>query len=402
MSELASLKLNPDNHILLDQPLLRLPYELLRKNFKSAQRHVQREQEHLLPALKATANASLVGQTPQQTLADLDSMIGRMQGLKRKMSNLHEEECSLHSHSRKRIQHLQHLYEIPSLADVKYDEWSKVRLDRLLVDYMLRNGYEKSAGQLAKEKGIDELVDLEVFVQCHRIAEELKRGKTHECLQWCWENKPALKKGNHTLEFQLRLQQFIELIRTREPSRLADAVLFSRKFLAPHKDQAAEVRKAGGLLAFEPDTQVEPYKSLYSPTRWHHLSTLFVETYQTLLALPPVPLLTIALSAGLSALKTPSCHSPFTSSSSNPHSTTTSVCPICSVELNELARGLPYAHHTKSSVENDPVVLPNGRIYGRERLEMVRRKAGVGKGCVKDPTTGEVFEEDRIRKVFIS
>ena len=31
-----------------------------------------------------------------------------------------------------------------SLVDVKYDEWSRVRLSRLLVDYLLREGYRRA------------------------------------------------------------------------------------------------------------------------------------------------------------------------------------------------------------------------------------------------------------------
>jgi macrophage erythroblast attacher len=94
------------------------------------------------------------------------------------------------------------------------------------------------------------------------------------------------------------------------------------------------------------------------------------------------------------------------------------------MELNDLARNVPYAHHTTSSVESDPVVLPNGRIYGREKLEELQRKlvmAGVGgvsesgtgegvnahelqigkEGQVRDPTTGETFSWDQVKKVYI-
>ena len=141
---------------------------------------------------------------------------------------------------------------------------------------------------------------------------------------------------------------------------------------------------------------------MYSQERWGFLASLFIKTHHELFSLPARPLLHIALSSGLSALKTPSCHSTFASSSSNASSSTTSVCPICSTELNELARNLPYAHHTKSYVESDPVVLPNGRIYGRDRLLQTSSKMGLEYGQVKDPTTGEVFEESKIRKVYIS
>ena len=141
---------------------------------------------------------------------------------------------------------------------------------------------------------------------------------------------------------------------------------------------------------------------MYSQTRWDFLADLFVKTHHELFSLPPRPLLHIALSAGLSALKTPSCHSKYASSTANASSSTTSVCPICSTELNELARNLPYAHHTKSNVESDPVVLPNGRLYGRDRLFQMSAKVGLPEGRVKDPTTSELFNYLDIRKVYIS
>ena len=178
-----------------DQPLLRLPHELLRKNFKTVQKDVEVEQKETLAALKATANASFAKQaTPEESAQSLNKMIERMQNLKRKMEGLHEEEKILHQNSRKRIQHLQDLYEIPSLVDVKYDEWSKIRLNRLLVDYLLRSGYGDSARALAREKGIEELVDLDIFVQCHKIEESLRNRDTHECLKWFAEHKPMMKK----------------------------------------------------------------------------------------------------------------------------------------------------------------------------------------------------------------
>ncbi|KAL9048355.1 MAG: hypothetical protein Q9162_007760, partial [Coniocarpon cinnabarinum] len=120
---------------------------------------------------------------------------------------------------------------------------------------------------------------------------------------------------------------------------------------------------------------LEPYRSLYAARRWENLAKLFVETYHKLLGLPQSPPLHIALSAGLSALKTPSCHSshmspsaagvagtigspqPGTQQNGTVTATGTSngeaevkkpatkaaaigqsVCPICSTELNALAR----------------------------------------------------------------
>jgi len=195
---------------------------------------------------------------------------------------------------------------------------------------------------------------------------------------------------------------------------------------------------------------VEPFSGYFSPYQWSTLADKFLETHHKIFSLPLQPMLHIALTAGLSALKTPACHSKFVSptsglnsaSSPQPHtfnftddldtdmhiedprtsrmqpidasmdfsletspSTTLlglQVCPICSTELNQLARGVPFAHHSKSNVESDPVVLPNGRVYGRDRLMALNEKLGTPEGYVIDPLEPEkVMSWGQVRKIFI-
>lgn len=148
-----------------------------------------------------------------------------------------------------------------------------------MVDHMLRSGYSESAKQLARERGVEDLVDINVFVHCQRIAESLRRGETKDALQWCGENKAALRKSQvcilvlvytaftdvtllqYNLEFELRLQQYIEMIRTGDKKKLLDAMLHAKKYLTPYMDtQATEIRRAAGLLAFPRDTKAEPYR----------------------------------------------------------------------------------------------------------------------------------------------
>ena len=110
-----------------------------------------------------------------------------------------------------------------------------------------------------------------------------------------------------TLEFELRLQQYIELVRE---GKLNEAVIYARKHLASSFDTHTEdLHRASALLAYRPHAP-GPYKDLYSPSRWTHLAKTFVNTHHTLFSIPHGPLLHVALSAGLSALKTPSCSAP--------------------------------------------------------------------------------------------
>lgn len=195
-------------------------------------------------------------------------------------------------------------------------------------------------------------------------------------------------------------------MRTQEEEKLLQAIAFARKYLHPFEESFPnECGQAAILLAFSPDAADAAYREVYDSSRWNKLADIFTETHNALLGLPSFPLLHIALQSGLSALKTPACHSAQASSSSTPShhtSLTSSVCPICSTELNELARNVPYAHHTQSHVEPDLMLLPNGRVYGQAKLEEYSRKAGLPSGKVKDLRTGDVYTADKLKKVFIT
>jgi macrophage erythroblast attacher len=255
MAEHTSTKLDPDAHLVLEQPLLRLPHELLKKNLKSAQRAIE-------PISKSTTTAiqSSTKQSAAETLASLDATLQKAQNLKRKLEALREEEKALHRQQQARIDHLRDLHETGSLADVSYDKWSRVRLDRLLVDYLLRNGYTAAAKALAKENGIEDLVDISVFDEAHDIVTELYHGSVKEALSWCNENKNALKKVGSELELELRLQQFVELVRDGEPGKLMEAVAHARKYLSGDGAAGKYGLWAGGLMAFGGGTFVEPYQ----------------------------------------------------------------------------------------------------------------------------------------------
>ena len=53
-------------------------------------------------------------------------------------------------------------------------------------------------------------------------------------------------------------------------------------------------------------------------------------------------------------------------------------------------------------MESDLVLLPNGCVYGRQRLEEYSRKAGLNEDMIKDLRNGEVFPIDDVKKVYIS
>jgi macrophage erythroblast attacher len=261
---------------------LRMPYELSRRNFKNAQRVIEHSSANMTSSLTSTTKAASRPSSAGATLESLDAMINKMQSLKRKLEGLHGEEMRIHKSAKARLQHLQDLYNVNSLVDVKYDEWSRTRLSRLLVDYLLREGYSESATHLAQSKEIEDLVDVDAFVACHRIERSLREGmSTSPALDWCKEHSKELKKAGSVLEFELRLQQYIELVRQGHAAgmsgmdsiekcngmnsgdgsgeaKLIEARAHAKKYLSVSGDFEL-LRRAAGLLAYKPWDEVEPY-----------------------------------------------------------------------------------------------------------------------------------------------
>ena len=95
---------------------------------------------------------------------------------------------------RERLEHLAALESMPSANTPEFSRWADTRLDRWLVDWALRNRKENTARQIAQERGIETLVDIDLFSDIRRIEDALARQSCTEALAWCSENKQALRK----------------------------------------------------------------------------------------------------------------------------------------------------------------------------------------------------------------
>jgi macrophage erythroblast attacher len=164
MAELRNVKISPDSHFLLDQPLLRLPYELSRNNFRTAHRQLDQTQTKVLELIDAgIANAGM-DPTGAATVANLDDAIARLKKLRRKLEALDDVQKSLANQMGARIEHMDELY-------------------------------TKSARELAESKDILALVDLEEWEAVGRIDQSLREERRVDLvLAWCGENKANLKK----------------------------------------------------------------------------------------------------------------------------------------------------------------------------------------------------------------
>lgn len=363
----------------------------MRQNFKRLQKNVERDVQELKGSLDKLEKQD----DPEVGSVCLDELRQRMTGLKKKVVVLGKEQDSHLKRTRARITYLHDLFKIPDYNNYSFEEWSIKRLDILLVDYFLRSGFTETAIQYAEIKNITDLVDIEVLLECSKIEKSLRRRETANCLAWCQENKTHLKKIRSTLDFEIRLQQYIELARQRKQN---EAIQYLRKYMVKNVDTHLDIiQKASALLAFEPNTEVETYQSLYSPKRWDNLADMFVNAYFELHGILKQSPLIDSLATGISSLKTYSCGRHNKQDLSRGY-----MCPVCSEELYDLSEPLPFALHVRSHLDSDPVVLPNGRICGLEKLKEYSRKAGIQEDKIADPISREIFNTEELKPVFPS
>lgn len=401
MASTMSTKLNMDGIMLFEEPFVRVPYENYRKVFRASQRHVEKDLSGVQKAASDIENRWRAGgHDVDEAVKSVQAMIGRVEGLKRKLSDLHDTSGKpTQDVMRERLKYLGQVETMQSADGHEFAQWSDVRLDRWLVDWSLRRGREKSARKIAQEKEIQKLVDIDLFTDIHRIETALEGHSCTEALAWCSENKSALRKAKSTLEFDLRLQEYIELCRA---GKAVEAIAYLKKHLTSWQDtHLAQIRQASALLAVSPSTKTGSYKRLYDVARWKTLVQAFRLAVYSLNTLPTEPLFYYALSAGLASLKLPACYDPASKNAD---------CPVCDPALGQLAKEVPFSHHVNSTIvchitgkvmdeDNAPMAFPNGYVYSREALEDMAAK---NDGIVTCPRTNHSCEFSALRRVYIS
>lgn len=161
----------------------------------------------------------------------LDGVIEKLNVLKRKAEESICDEIYSANVCKKRLEHIkqnvtntasfQNKMQIDGedqsnesqIAIAAANQWKKIRLNRLIVEHFLRLGYYDTAEILANRSGIRDITNIDIFQVSRDVEKDLAQHNTAKCILWCIDNKSKLRKINSNIEFKLRQQEFIELIR---------------------------------------------------------------------------------------------------------------------------------------------------------------------------------------------
>ncbi|RNA19435.1 Macrophage erythroblast attacher [Brachionus plicatilis] len=388
-----------DDLKIIEHSTLKVPYEHLNKLYRNVHKSIDRDCSSInqsMSQIDKLAKSAELGQKSDM-VASLGTLVEKLHQVKKRSIEMRNQEKDLLEILKKRIQSLKE-HSCHDLVSRK--NFFKKRLDRVLIDYFLRNSYYQSAEALAAKADLKDMTNIDVFMVEKEICESLMNKETQRCLSWCSDNKSKLKKINSNLEFALRQQEFIELVRQQ---KCLEAVHHARKhFVSLNPAQLVDVQKSMVLLAYAKCSESLYNQELLSDSRWTHLIGLFKQENYKINQIPEQSALETILQSGLSALKTPTCYKKVTAVINH-------NCPVCNANFNQIARPLPFAYCSNSKLidsytgeaineHNQPMMLPNGYVYGYNSLVKLMSE---NDGKIRCPRSQEEFEFGEVQKVFI-
>ncbi|EFA81832.1 lissencephaly type-1-like motif-containing protein [Heterostelium album PN500] len=330
----------------LERPLLKAPIESLNKSFRVAQKLLEKEMTQLVNSIN-DLNKKKSSISPEDAKNTIEKLLTKMNNLKRKIEETKDEEEVQIKRMKSRITHLKHTCENHSDHYIK-EEFNNKRVDRVIIDHLLREGFYDTAIKLATTSNITE---------------------------------------------------FIELVRQ---TKLGPAISYARQHLAPNAStNMPEIQAAMATLAFKKDQQCSKYRPLFQEERWNDLIQQFKSDNYNLHSLTHHSLLNISLQSGLSVLKTEQCEDEETKNIN---------CPLCDEDFQSLAEPLPVSLQSHSSLickitgeimdeDNPPMVLPNGNVYCKNAMLTMATEYN---NQITDPKSGNKYDYSELRRAFIS
>jgi len=145
------------------------------------------------------------------------------------------------------------------LADAKI---TKQDLNKIVMNYLVIEGYKDAAECFQQESGTDPGIDLSTISDRMAIRSAIQQGCIEDGIERVNDLNPEILDSNAQLYFHLQQQRLIELIRK---GQINEAIQFAQEELAPQGEEnpqfLEELERTMALMAFE-DTSKSPLSSL--------------------------------------------------------------------------------------------------------------------------------------------
>lgn len=139
-------------------------------------------------------------------------------------------------------------------------------MNRLIMNYLVTEGFKEAAEKFQMESGIKPSVDLDTLDDRIKIRDAIQNGRIQDAIAMVNKLHPELLDNDRYLFFHLQQQHLIELIRDRNTE---EALKFAQEQLAERGEENQEVlgelERTLALLAFD-EPEKSPFGDLLHPS----------------------------------------------------------------------------------------------------------------------------------------
>ncbi|ODV95463.1 hypothetical protein PACTADRAFT_3162 [Pachysolen tannophilus NRRL Y-2460] len=220
-----------DIHLLLLKSSFKIPLEVIKQNFRSLTKLIEKQNQTLL----LNINKLVLVDSKSEKLNSLHKIVKNYELFLTNLKKKIDEHNEFVSRIETRFKKLQELEELESNFSKNKDDinpmspellnWHRDQINLLINNYLLRSNDFKedepnSGLQLIYDLNFNKLIDYDVIINGLKIYQRIKNNKDLSVLiEWCNENKKNLKtmsNNSYNLEFETYYQKFIELIKNNE------------------------------------------------------------------------------------------------------------------------------------------------------------------------------------------
>jgi macrophage erythroblast attacher len=385
-----------------ESSFIRVPFEQFRRSFRMEMKVAEKDLPSLEGLIKKHLNGSgEVGENVMKALKE------RVKGLEDKLKEYRGESIKFRERFLKRMKWVEEM-----ASSGNYRTWSRGRLIRLIGDFLIRTGDLEIVKEIGKRKPeLIEEFDLELEEMREGIIKSLERKELTLALQWCADHRSNLKRITSDLEFKLRRQEFIELLKGGD---VLGGIKLSQKYFPMWLEgNYREIREALALICWLPFLKkgiewnnglVKKYEQLLGDEEWEMIKEQFKREFMTIYQVDQSSQLMKTVRTGLAVLKTRQC--------TGKDDGIGSECPACTGPLKELSTQLPHGHFETTKIrcritgklvseDDPPMALPNGQVYSESGLKLLcDGSGGSSMGVLKCPVTGGSFMISEARKCY--
>ena len=150
---------------------------------------------------------------------------------------------------------------------VKSYHLPRAELNKLVMEYLVKEGFKDSVQAFQSETGIEPGVNMAIMDDQIKIREAVEAGDIQTAMELVNEVDPEILDTNSKLYFHLQQQQLLELIKKGDMERVIEYATTELSARGEENPEfLSELEQSLSLLAFA-DTNAAPFSELLQPSQ---------------------------------------------------------------------------------------------------------------------------------------